>query len=180
MRMIREVLRLKFNCGLSDRQIAKGSGIPRTTVGDYVRRFNASGLVWPLSAALGDTHLESCLFPPPTAVPAGRRPLPDWAHVHQELRRKGVTLFLLWQEYKAANPDGFQYAWFCDAYRAWLGRRDLVMRQTHRAGEKLFVDFSGMTVPLADRQTGEIRQAQVFVAVLALLPQLKAKTQLTD
>ena len=166
MRMIREVLRLKFDCGLSDRQIAKSVGIARSSIGDYVRRFNASGLIWPLSAAVKDLDLESCLFPPPAAVPVDRRPLPDWPQVHQELRRKGVTLFLLWQEYKATHPDGFQYAWFCDAYRAWLGRRDLVMRQTHRAGEKLFVDFSGMTVPLVDRQTGEIRQAQIFVAVL--------------
>ena len=166
MRMIREVLRLKFDCGLSDRQIAKSVGIARSSIGDYVRRFNDSGLVWPLSAAVKDLDLESCLFPPPAATPVDRRPLPDWAQVHQELRRKGVTLFLLWQEYKSAHPDGFQYAWFCDAYRDWRGRSDLVMRQTHRAGEKLFVDFSGMTVPLVDRQTGEIRQAQVFVAVL--------------
>ena len=166
MRMIREVLRLKFDCGLSDRQIAKSVGIARSSIGDYVRRFNDSGLVWPLSAAVKDLDLEPCLFPPPAATPVDRRPLPDWAQVHQELRRKGVTLFLLWQEYKSAHPDGFQYAWFCDAYRDWRGRSDLVMRQTHRAGEKLFVDFSGMTVPLVDRQTGEIRQAQIFVSVL--------------
>ena len=123
MRMIREVLRLKFDCGLSDRQIAKSVGIARSSIGDYVRRFNDSGLLWPLSAAMGDAHLESCLFPPPASVPVDRRPLPDWAQVHQEMRRKGVTLFLLWQEYKSTHPDGFQYAWFCDAYRGHRTKR---------------------------------------------------------
>jgi transposase len=166
MRMIREVLRLKFECGLSDRQIAKSTGIARSSIGDYVRRFHDSGLVWPLSAGFQDLDLESCLFPPPPSIPADRRALPDWIWVHQELRRKGVTLFLLWQEYKAAHPEGFQYSWFCVTYQAWRGRRDLVMRQTHRAGEKLFVDFCGMTVPLTDRQSGEIRPAQIFVAVM--------------
>ncbi|MFZ4703197.1 MAG: IS21 family transposase, partial [Candidatus Methylumidiphilus sp.] len=102
MRMIREVLRLKFDCGLSDRQIAKSVGVSRGSIGNYVYRFHGSGLVWPLSAALGDADLESCLFPPLAAVPVDRRTLPDWVHVHQEMRRKGVTLFLLWQEYKAA------------------------------------------------------------------------------
>jgi transposase len=99
-------------------------------------------------------------------VPRAQRAVPDWVAVHTELRRPGVTLFLLWQEYKAACPNGFQYSWFCDHYQAWLGRRDRVMRQTHRAGEKLFVDFCGPTVPIVDPATGEIRPAQIFVAVL--------------
>jgi transposase len=164
--MIREVLRLKFDCGRSDRQIAKSAGIARSTVGDYVRRFQESGLVWPLSAAVSDRVLEDSLFPPPPGVTTAQRPLPDWPQVHTELRRKGVTLFLLWQEYKATHTDGFQYSWFCDMYQAWRGRRDLVMRQTHRAGEKLFVDFCGPTVPMTDPRTGEIHAAQIFVAVL--------------
>jgi transposase len=166
MRMIREVLRLKFECGLSDRRIAKSTGIARSTIGEYVRRFQAAGLVWPLSEALQDPLLESCLFPPPPSLPREQRPVPDWPGVHAEMRRKGVTLFLLWQEYKAEHPDGFQYSWFCDTYQAWRSRRDWVMRQTHRAGEKLFVDFCGQTVPITDPHTGEIRSAQVFVAVL--------------
>jgi len=164
--MIREVLRLKFDCGLSDRQIGKTTGIARSTVGDYVRRFQEAGLAWPLSDAVKDPTLEACLFPPPPAIPRNQRPVPDWPLVHAELRRKGVTLMLLWQEYKAANPDGFQYSWFCDTYQAWRSRRDLVMRQTHRAGEKLFVDFCGQTVPITDPNSGEIRPAQIFVAVL--------------
>jgi transposase len=164
--MIREVLRLKLDCGLSDRQIAKTAGIARSSVGEYIQRFRESGLVWPVSAVLSDRELEACLFPPPPAVPRVQRPVPDWPTVHTEMRRKGVTLMLLWQEYQAANPDGFQYSWFCDAYQAWRQRRDLVMRQTHRAGEKLFVDFCGQTVPITDPKTGEIRPAQIFVAVL--------------
>jgi transposase len=119
MRMIREVLRLKLDCGLSDRQIAQTAGIARSTIGDYLRRFGDSGLVWPLSAAVSDRELEACLFPPPPAVPRAQRPAPDWPTVHAEMRRKGVTLMLLWQEYKAANPDGFQYSWFCDTYQTW-------------------------------------------------------------
>ena len=166
MRKIRDVLRLKFDCGLADRQIAKSVGLARSSVGEYVRRFQAAGLVWPLSAALPDAELEACLFPALPSVPGQRRPLPDWSWVHQELRRKGVTLMLLWQEYKATYPEGLQYSRFCDSYQAWRGQRDLVMRQTHRAGEKLFVDFCGQTAAIVDRQSGEIRPVQVFVAVL--------------
>lgn len=166
MRMIRDVLRLKFECGLSDRQIARSSGLARSSIGDYVRRFRDAGLEWPLPAGLSDRDLEASLFPAAATLPRMQRPLPDWSTVHAELRRKGVTLFLLWQEYKATQPEGFQYAWFCEQYQAWRGRRDLVMRQTHRAGEKLFVDFCGQTVPLVDRSSGEIRPAQIFVAVL--------------
>ena len=166
MRKIREVLRLKFEGRLSERQIARSVGIARSSVSEYLRRFQESGLVWPLSPALTDRDLEAGLFPPPPAIPRAQRMVPDWAVVQTELRRKGVTLFLLWQEYKAACPQGFQYSWFCDHYQDWLGRRDLVMRQIHRAGEKLFVDFAGPTVRLVDTRTGEIREAQVFVAVL--------------
>ena len=86
--------------------------------------------------------------------------------MHRELRRKDVTLALLWQEYKALHPEGLQYSWFCDQYRGWSAKLDLVMRQEHRAGEKLFIDYAGQTVPVVDRETGEVREAQVFVAVL--------------
>jgi len=94
------------------------------------------------------------------------RPTPDWAQIHQEMRRKGVTLFLLWQEYKANQPDGFNYSWFCQHFRDWCGRLDAVMRQEHLAGEKCFVDYAGHTMPVTDRHTGEIRQAQIFVGVM--------------
>ncbi|MDH0185853.1 IS21 family transposase, partial [Stutzerimonas stutzeri] len=138
--------------------------IGRVTVGDYLNRFAASGLSWPCS--LSDSELEQQLFPPAPAVPSEQRPLPDWSWVHAELRRPGVTLALLWQEYRLSQPKGFQYSWFCEHYRAWQGKLDVVMRQEHRVGEKLFVDYAGQTVPVIDRHSGEIRQAQVFVAVL--------------
>lgn len=166
MRKIREVLRLRFEAGLSARRVAESLQVARSTVGEYERRFAAAGLAWPLPASLSDTELERRLFPPPPAVPADSRPLPDWAEVHQELRRPGVTLMLLWEEYRAAHPQGFAYSWFCEHYRAWAGKLDVVMRQTHRAGEKLFVDYAGQTVDVLDRASGQIHPAQVFVAVL--------------
>jgi len=166
MRTIREILRLKLECGLSARQIARTSGLARSTVGDYVARFHASGLPWPPPQNLSDSDLERHLFQDVSAPKGLSRPEPDWQYVHQELRRKGVTLLLLWQEYKATHPEGFQYAWFCEAYRVWHGKRDLVMRQHHLAGEKLFVDFSGTTIPYVNRHTGEIHKAEIFVAVM--------------
>ena len=165
MRRIKDVLRLKA-AGHSRRQIAQSCGIARSTVAEYVRRAEAAGLWWPLPAELDDAELERKLFPPPLTIPSEQRAVPDWAVVNQEFRRKGVTLQLLWDEYKEANPEGFQYSWFCDSYRCWLGRVDVVMRQTHRAGEKLFIDYAGQTVPIIDQASGEVVAAQIFVAVL--------------
>jgi transposase len=166
MRKIKEVLRLKWAQGLSNRQIAKACGIGRPTVGEYLRRAAEAGLAWPLPPDLDEAALERQLFPPPPSLPAQARGVPDWSLVHQELKRKGVTLFLLWQEYRETHPEGYQYSWFCDHYRAWQGKLDVVMRQDHRAGEKLFVDYAGQTMPVVDRDTGEIREVQIFVAVL--------------
>jgi len=166
MRKVREVLRLKFEGGQTNRRIARSCDISRPTVADYLLRFEAAGLEWPAAAALDDTTLEHKLFAPASPAPSAQRAVPDWNHVHQELRRKSVTLTLLWHEYKAAHPEGFQYSWFCDQYRAWSARLDVVMRQAHRAGEKLFVDYAGQTVEVVDRHSGEIRTAQIFVAVL--------------
>ncbi len=163
MRKIKEVLRLAA-AGHSRRQIATGVGLARSTVAEYLRRAERAGVSWPIE--LADNELERRLFPPPPALPAISRGLPEWAVVHRELKRKGVTLFLLWEEYKSAHPEGFQYSWFCEHYRAFAGKVDLVMRQSHRAGEALFVDYAGQTVPVVDRTTGEVRQAEVFVAVL--------------
>ncbi len=165
MRRIKDVLRLKA-AGHSRRQIAQSCGVARSTVAEYVKRAEAAGLWWPLPAELDDAELERKLFPPPVAIPAELRTVPDWSVVNQEFRRKGVTLQLLWDEYKAVNHKGFQYSWFCDSYRRWLGKVDVVMRQTHRAGEKLFIDYAGQTVPVIDPQTGEVVDAQIFVAVL--------------
>ncbi|MCY4428698.1 MAG: IS21 family transposase [Halieaceae bacterium] len=166
MRKIREVLRLKWGNGMSNRQIAASCGIGRPTVSGYLRRAEDAGLSWPLPADLDDARLERLLFPPPPDLPAESRGIPDWAHIRKELRHKHVTLFLLWHEYRQSHPEGYQYSWFCEHYRAWQGKLDVVMRQDHRAGEKLFVDYAGQTVPIIDRNTGEIREAQIFVAVL--------------
>lgn len=164
MRKIREILRLAAT-GLSSRQIAASVGIARSTVAECLRRAEAAQIAWPLPDEMDDGALERRLYPPPTASTAAR-PTIDFAAVQRELRRRDMTLFLLWQEYKERDPEGYQYSRFCDLYRAWLGRVDAVMRQTHRAGEKLFVDYAGQTVPIIDRATGEIRQAQIFVAVM--------------
>src|SRR5690606_10288688 len=118
----------------------------------------------PLPAPCDEAALERALFPAPSVpmLAPRARGWPDWAYVHRELKRKGVTLFLLWEEYKGAHPEGFQYSWFCQHYRAWAGKVDLVMRQPHRAGETLFVDYAGHTVGVVDPATGEVHPAQVF------------------
>ncbi len=163
MRKIREVLRLRAT-GHSQRIIAQSVGIGQSTVGDCLTRARLSGISWPTK--LDDAALERALYPPRPAVPSNCRGVPDWAEAHRELKRKGVTLFLLWEEYKAQHPDGFHYSWFCQHYRRFAGKVDLVMRQQHRAGETTFVDYAGQTVPIVDRETGEVQAAQVFVAVL--------------
>lgn len=166
MRKIKEVLRLHAECGLAGRVIARSLSIGPATVYDYIARFRLANLNWPLPLDLDDEVLERRLFPPQTELPSDRV-MPDWSHVHQELRRAGVTLQLLWEEYKANHPDdGYQYSRFCSLYREWARRVDVTMRQQHRAGERLFVDYAGDTVPIIDADTGEIRRAQIFVAVL--------------
>ena len=165
MRKIRDVLRLTFAEGLSRRQVGLSLDMPFTTVADHVARAIAAGLSWPLPDDLDDRGLEELLFPPvaPSTVP---RPAPDWGYVHRELKRKGVTLQLLWLEYRETHPDGYGYSQFANLYRHWRGRVDVVMRQHHRAGEKLFVDFAGQQVPIYDRRSGEVSlRAELFVAV---------------
>ncbi|MDE2973484.1 MAG: IS21 family transposase [Gemmatimonadota bacterium] len=166
MRRIREVLRLKHELRRSHREIARSLGIANSTVSDYARRASAAGLSWPLPEGLDDAALEAALFPPspPSRV---RRPEPDWDRVHRELQRhKGVTLELLWLEYREAHPDGYQYSWFCGRYREWRGTLDTAMRQVYRAGEKAFVDYAGPTFEVVDPKTGEVHDAMVFVGVL--------------
>jgi len=166
MRKIREVLRLKYECNRSNRDIGHSCGIGSSTVSDYLQRAKMAGLDWPLPDQLDDTALEHQLFPPATPRNSSRF-IPDFHEVHKELQsRKSVTLNLLWQEYKEQHPDGYQYSWFCHSYRDWAARLDVVMRHEHRAGEKLFVDYAGQTVDIVDAATGEIRKAQIFVAVL--------------
>ena len=168
MRKIREVLRLHEAEHLSARAVGIAVGLPRTTVRHYLGRAEEAGLSWPLPDALDDRELEERLFgkrsaPPPATL---RRPEPDWAAVHRELRRPHVTLMLLWTEYRERCPDGFGYSWFAERYRTYAQHLDVVLRQEHRAGEKLFIDFPGDTIPIVDPKTGEITRAELFVAVL--------------
>ena len=165
MRKTKEVFRLKFDCHLSNRKIAESCLIARSTVAEYLSRFQQAALSWPLPEAMDDAELEALLFPATSLASDIERHLPDWLYIHNELRRKGVTLTLLWQEYKAQHPTGYQYSQFCDRYRKWAKKIDPIMRQEHRAGEKLFVDYAGMTVPVYERESGKTREAQIFVAV---------------
>ena len=166
MRKTREVLRLTLGEGLSRHQVSAATGMPRSTVINCLSRATAAGLTWPLPEGMDDRALEELLYRRPAAPPASRRPQPDWAEIHTELRHKGVTLQLLWMEHKEREPDGYQYTQFVHHYRRWAARLDVVLRQDHRAGEKLFVDFAGQTLPITDSRTGVQTPAELFVAVL--------------
>src|SRR3974390_2444568 len=137
MRKIREVLRLKAG-GFSKRRIAASLGISATAAMECVQRARRAGLRWPLPEGLSDDVLEQRLYPPPI-VKDEQRPLPNWAEIHRELKRPGVTLQLLWQEYREQHPGGYAYSRFCDFHRAWEKRVSPTMRQTHITGERLFV-----------------------------------------
>ena len=164
VRKVMEILRLKYEIKLTHRQIAQSVKASAGTVGYYVGLSQAAGLSWPLPLGMTEEGLLAALNLKPSSLSV--RPQPDLQQVHQELKHKGVTLFLLWQEYKALQPDGYGYSRFCEAYRRFADTLQPVMRQVHKAGEKLFVDYAGMTIPLVNAATGEIQEAQIFVAVL--------------
>jgi transposase len=168
MRQVREILRLKFGAGMSHKAIARDLGIAASTVRMTLTRISAAGLSWPLSDDLSDAVLEERLYGRAGTKQGHRRHAePDWAMLHRELKRKHVTLSILWEEYVAQEPAGYRYSRFCDLYRSWEAKLSVTMRQSHAGGEKLFVDYAGDTVPvIVDRLTGEIRPAQIFVAVL--------------
>ena len=158
MRRIREILRLKHECGATDRAIARSLGVARSTVALTLERVVAAQLGWPLPAMLTDRVLEAMLYSSAGRPQGSRGKIgPDWTHVHRELRRPGVTLMLLWEEYRQAAPDGYGYSRWCELYRAWEGRLSPTMRQAHPAGERMFVDYAGQTVELIDGRSGEIR-----------------------
>ena len=163
VRKIREVLRLKA-AGMSDRQIATTVGSARSTIQECLRRAGQAGIAWPLPEGMDEATLQQRLYRRSAPLPG--RPEPDFAYMRRELARPGVTRMLLWQEYKTAHPEGWQYSVFCDRYQRWLATQELVLRQHHAPGEKLFVDYAGHTIPVTDRYTGEQREAQIFVAVL--------------
>ena len=180
MRKIREVLRLKFECRLSNRKIANSTSIARSTVSDYIQRATIAGLSWPMPDDMDDARLEKVLFDQVPRLTKGMRPPLNFSKIHKELKRKGVTLMLLWHEYKAENPQGYQYSQFCHRYRQWRNKLDPVMRQDHRAGEKLFVDYSGMTVPITDPGNGQIRNAEIFIACMGASNYTYAEATLTQ
>ena len=175
MRKIREVIRLRHGLKASAREIAPSVGITRSTVAEYLYRSEAAGLSWPLPEDLSDEELERLLFPP---VPSGEepsRPMPDWSYVQKELSRKGVTLLLLWREYKKLHPHGYGYSRYASLYNDWLDKTDLRMLQHHKAGERLFVDFAGLTMPVTDPGTGEVRTVQVFSSAMGSSQRIFAK-----
>ena len=167
MRKLKEVLRLD-SLGISQHQIARSCFISQSTVHEYVSAARSAGLKWPVPESWDDRQIEQTVFPHRPAPEVWRKhPEPDWAKIQQELQtHKNLTLQLVWQEEREGNPEGYGYSRFCDLYRRWLKTLDLVLRQEHRAGEKLFVDYAGDTIPIYDPRTGDVQHAAVFVAVL--------------
>ena len=167
MRRVRDVLRLR-SAGVGLNEIARRVGVAPSTVRLTLKRLASTGLSWPLPAEMTDDALEAALFAAVGTKQGHRRHLePNWAEIHRELKRKHVTLAMLWDEYIECHPDGYRYSRFCELYRGWASRLSVTMRQTHAGGDKLFVDYAGDTVPvIVDRLTGQVRAAQIFVAVL--------------
>jgi transposase len=168
MRQAREIIRLKFSGGVPTREIARRLGVAASTVRETLKRFASAGLVWPAPEGMSDADLETALYLV-RGTKRGHRlhAEPDWPTIQRELKRKHVTLLIVWDEYIAANPGGYSYSRFCELYRGFESKLSPTMRQTHVAGERLFVDYAGDGVPVViDRLTGELRKAQIFVAVL--------------
>jgi transposase len=167
MRDIKEILRLRYHLKHSHRIIADAMGIARSTVRDYLSRVHAANLQWPLPGDMSNEQLNALLFPPVAQAPRCEKTTPNWQVIHTELKRKGVTLQLLWEEYKRANPRGYQYSWFAHLYRTWAKTKDVWMPQMHKAGEKTFVDYSGLTVPIYTSNLQDVLyKAEIFVGVL--------------
>ena len=166
MRKAKEILRLKYELGLSNRQIARSCGVSRKTVAEYIRRAEEFGITWPLAEGTDNPRLEEFLFGKKTPLSGAKRPLPDMDYIHRELRKKGVTLTLLWEEYRETYPDGYQLTQFCEYYSRWKNTLHPTMRLSHKAGEKVFIDWAGPTIPIVDSLTGETNLASLFLAVL--------------
>jgi transposase len=164
MRKVREVLRLKHVLGMSYRKISEATGVGKTQAAEYVRRAEAAGMTWPVPPGIDDAELDRRLFPVVDDIRA--RAAIDWPTIENELKRRGVTLLLLWQEYLADQPDGYSYTRFCELHKGWKQTVSATMRQTHLAGERLFVDWAGDTIGIIDPATGEEHRARIFVAAL--------------
>jgi transposase len=167
MRKFKEVLRLRFELGLSQDQIARSCSISQASVSNCLKRARAAEVTWPLPEGWDEARLEAALFGHPLRLYETRRPTPDFARLHQELQsHRHLTLQLLWEEYRQNHPDGYGYSQFCELYHRWRRHLDVVLRHEHKAGEKLFVDYAGDTIPVHDPQGEPARQAAIFVAVL--------------
>jgi len=168
MRKLKEVLRLRFELGLGQRQIARSCSIGQATVSEYLKRAQAASVGWPLPEGWDDGKLEEALYGRPLRrIYENRKPMPEMARIQEELQQhKHLTLQLVWEEYRQAHPDGYGYSRFSELYQRWRRQMDVVLRQEHRAGEKLFVDYAGATIPVYDPQGGPLRQAAIFVSVL--------------
>jgi transposase len=168
MRKIRDVLRLRFGLNLQQDQIGRSCSIGQSTVHRYLERAAAAGLIWPLPDDCDDRRLNELLFPArPDYPPFVPRPGLDFAEIHRQLQaNRFVTLQLLWEEYREKQGSGYGYSRFCELYQRWNRNRNVTLRQDHRAGEKMFVDWAGPTVPIHDLRTGETESASLFVAVL--------------
>ncbi len=177
MRKIKEILRLR-NLGLSNRQIAASIKASHSTVADYLGRAEKMDIAWPLPENLDDTTLGRMLFD--EEEKPRLRAEPDYGYMHKELRKKGVTLKLLWEEYLDTYPDGYRHSQFCHLYRSWEGHIEPTLRQVHKGGEKMFVDYAGQTIPVVDKDTGEIMKAQIFVAALGASNYTYAETTRTQ
>ena len=166
MKKIRELLRLIYGTGLSQRQAATGACMSKTSAQEILAKIKLKKLSWPLDESLSDEMLNDILFSKNVENNSSNKKIPDWHEVQKELLKKGLTLKLLWMEYKEENHDGYQYTKYCDMFRKWRKLNRLSMRQHHVAGEKMFIDFSGMRVPYIDRITGECKNAEIFLCVL--------------
>jgi len=164
MRKIKEILRLCLGNGISANGRAQSCGIGRATVSDYLARAKKAGITWPLPEELEEAALESRLFP--SSLTGQKRNMPPFEYLYNELKKKHTTLLLLWLEYRENNPDGYQYSQFCVRYRAWVKTLEVSLRQDYKAGEKLFVDFAGDTIPVHDQATGTVTPAYLFVATM--------------
>ena len=170
MRKIKEVMRLRFELHLGYQQIGRSCAIGVSTVHKYLKRAEAAGLKWPLPEDWDEARVEAAVFPPsqpPAQEQLPTRTQPDFAGIHEQLRtHRHLTLQLLWEEYQQANPEGYRYSRYCELYQRWRSKLDVVLRQEHKAGEKMFVDWAGATIPVHDRLTGRVWQAPLFVAAL--------------
>ena len=168
MRKVKEVLRLRFELRFGQRQIARSCRMGLSTVHEYLERAEAAGVGWPLPEDWSEEELEAKLFGQQPVSPRAvkQRPQPEWETIHEQLQQyRHLTLQLVWEEYRQGNPEGYRYSWFCERYQHWRRHLDVVLRQEHRAGEKMFVDWAGATIPVYDATTGQAWPASLFVSV---------------